>query len=1039
VALLFPGAHFVSAKSATAAALITTADRRELEAMASLRGLAVAGVSDEDLRSRLLLAEGLDASSVSQTTTEEDEEKESYTLHVLKADRMRKDGSTSLVTLLGSVSASFLLQGQESERLLSANKMVVDLDNSMLSAMGGVTYQDADKNAAVQSMKGEMITLDWNLSSLSVNEGTTQTNRKNSEDEEITFFTTGNNITYDTSQGGISFDHGYITNNQEHAYSSITAEKLVMMDNGDMVMQNAYLSLGRIPIIWVPYFFFPGSRMLGNPAIGQESERGWFVNTTFGIYGSDPSITSASSSSFTRLLETDDPDAARILDGPVYRTLRQGESLSPLQQWAKDTGSYLSLLADSYENSGLSVGVVTSNTLWNKKLTITGDGRLAVTEDGAESLTTSSSYPKTRYLLDSSLKFSASGLNLTLSLPLYSDPSVKRTYANRFTGFSLDHLAGATWPTDYTSDITSYTWKANLSFTLPEAKKTKLLDSLSISAAQASAVFTWRSLDSQYAYRVSSVTLPSFTASMGGTLFSTVKTPDSKKETTPPEQEQEPSPAEKPASEETADVTLQNLLKTAFRPTVSTRSTTTGTRYAKLTYSLNEQFTQSASSVSNQFDWDATHYLYSLTRGSLTFDSVVDPLLLTFTQTFTPSFTYTVDKSRETYRTLSFRVVSSTVSTIPVLGLTYSLTQQLYNYTESTTTDEVTTTDEAAFKFTSSYVTTHQIVLSKTIRMGSATLTPSATYVLPPLTQSLTPALAYRNGNLLLSSSFKFVQGDDGILARDLITAKLAYDGSVLDAAFTWNYQSDEYTEEDPWGPLDSTGSLFLSHWGLTVGGAYDYETRSSSGDFYFNSLSATAGIGPLKSTMTYVGSYDALEKSTLVTTVKLSDWKIRWWKRRCVLDLDLDSSLTINYLDPLATNFSITASVAFSLAELLDLKFYVTSGNNGFFTYYDDDGFSWKLMMEDLLRSFDIFGNGVHQTQFTMSKLGLELVHYMDDWTLNCKYTGSVVLSNNTYTWVPVVAVYLQWKTIPELKVDQNWTKTAGPAAWKSVSSSST
>jgi hypothetical protein len=54
-----------------------------------------------------------------------------------------------------------------------------------------------------------------------------------------------------------------------------------------------------------------------------------------------------------------------------------------------------------------------------------------------------------------------------------------------------------------------------------------------------------------------------------------VKTPDSKKETTPPEQEQEPSPAEKPASEETADVTLQNLLKTAFRPTVATRSATT--------------------------------------------------------------------------------------------------------------------------------------------------------------------------------------------------------------------------------------------------------------------------------------------------------------------------------------------------------------------------------------------------------------------------------------------------------------------------------
>jgi hypothetical protein len=148
-----------------------------------------------------------------------------------------------------------------------------------------------------------------------------------------------------------------------------------------------------------------------------------------------------------------------------------------------------------------------------------GDGRLAVTEDGAESLTPSSSYPKTRYLLDSSLKFSASGLNLTLSLPLYSDPSVKRTYANRFTGFSLDHLAGATGRR--TTPATSPAiLEGEPELHASRSEETKLLDSLSISAAQASAVFTWRSLDSQYAYRVSSVTLP-FHRVHGGTLFST--------------------------------------------------------------------------------------------------------------------------------------------------------------------------------------------------------------------------------------------------------------------------------------------------------------------------------------------------------------------------------------------------------------------------------------------------------------------------------------------------------------------------------------
>jgi hypothetical protein len=62
-------------------------------------------------------------------------------------------------------------------------------------------------------MQGEMITLDWNRSSLSVNEGTTQTNRKNIEDEEITFSPRKQYyLRYLT--GGISFDHGYITNNQ---------------------------------------------------------------------------------------------------------------------------------------------------------------------------------------------------------------------------------------------------------------------------------------------------------------------------------------------------------------------------------------------------------------------------------------------------------------------------------------------------------------------------------------------------------------------------------------------------------------------------------------------------------------------------------------------------------------------------------------------------------------------------------------------------------------------------------------------------------
>jgi len=1030
--ILVIGGIVVFASDETQIQLISNAQRWELEQMASLRGLSVKGVSDELLRKRLLQFEGLPDTVEPQESGSGEKRKDSYTLKVLQAWHLEKNGENSLVTLLGSVSASFLLNNEPNERILSSNKMLIDVDNTLLSAMGGVTYRDASDKAAVQEMEGDVITLDWNNSSLSINEGMTRTKRKNSDDEEIEFFTTGGNITYDTKQGGIYFTDGYITNNRENAYSSITAQKLAMMDNGDMVMKNAYLSLGRIPILWVPYFLFPGSRMIGNPAIGQESERGWFVNTTFELYGSDPAITSSSTSSFTRLLETDDTETVKIKDGPTYRKLKDGEELSPVEKWAKESGSFMSILGDSYQNGGLSMGVVTQNNLWGKKLSIIADGRLAATADGSDSITTSSKYPKTRYMVEDTLKYTSEFANMTIQMPLYSDPKVKRTYANRFTSFSIDHLMGAEWPTDYTSDVTSYTWKANLSLSLPSAWKSKLLDTLSVSSAQASAAYSWLFKDSTYAYRLSSVTVPDVTATMGGTIFDfsgETKADEQKKKT----EEQVDSTAQR---DEYADA----MLKDAYRAnTASSAGLSEKRRFAKLTYSLSEKLNQTAKSVSNTFNWDATHYLYSLLKGNMVLDTVADPLFFTLKETISPSYTYTEDMTKDTWKTRDFNIISATVASVPLLGLTYSLTEKMYSYTESTTTSAVTSVDENAFKFTTSYVTTHQLVLSKTIPTARGTFTPSMTYILPPLTQSLTPAFVYKIGKFTFTDSFKFVQDDDGILKHNLITSIVAFDGSVLDFTFKGTYQSDEYTASDPWGPFDSTGSVSLSKWGVTLGGSYDYTTRSTNGDYYFNALSSIVGYGPLKSTFTFIGPYDNLIKSTWVNSVNITNYTLRWWKNRCTLKLNLSSSLSINFINKFATTFSITAGLQFSIAEFLDVKFSVTSGNNGFFTYYDNGEFSWNLMLADLARSFDLFGGGVRRTQFNMSKLSLELVHYMDDWTLNCKYTGSVVLSNNKYSWVPVVAVYLQWKTIPELKVDQNWTKKSGSTVWSATSSSST
>ena len=70
-------------------------------------------------------------------------------------------------------------------------------------------------------------------------------------------------------------------------------------------------------------------------------------------------------------------------------------------------------------------------------------------------------------------------------------------------------------------------------------------------------------------------------------------------------------------------------------------------------------------------------------------------------------------------------------------------------------------------------------------------------------------------------------------------------------------------------------------------------------------------------------------------------------------------------------------------------------------------------------------------QTNFNIESVSIEFVHYMADWDLHVKYTASVLLSNGRYRFVPEFAVYLSWKTFPDLKVDQAWEDN-GSGVWQ-------
>ena len=1002
---------------------IEQATEGELTSMTKLRNLP-SGTAEE-MRSSLYAYHGIKNLSLEDGTSS----KQTYTLKILTADSVSNDRSlSSLVVLQGNAVVEFSLKDEKQVKQLSADRMVVDLENTLLIAFGDVFYDEGGTEESVQTITGDIVTLNWTSKALLVTGGTTTTERKNSEDEDVRFFTTGDLISYNGSGDGIFFDKGFITTNEKHAYSSITAESLGFLSGGDLLIRNAYLSIGRVPVFWVPAFFIPGVRMVGNPAIGFSSDRGMFLNTTFEMYGTYPDFKKAESSSFTSLL-SGEPDASFVPSGAIYRA-REGE-MTPFEKWTTDSGSYLVLMADSYQESGISIGMEAHHSFLEKKLVFDSDMRLAAHPNGTDTRLLYGDFPKVRMYGNNTVVLDTSWADLSITMPFFSDPRVRLVYGNRLTAFSFDSLFGKRqeFPSDFTSEVGSYTWKANGSFNFPTQAFGSFIKVAKISTLNASIDWQWgpdTNIPSLYSYRVQRLTMPELQATISGDLISWSRPLGQKKDGQP--KQSVPDTGNQGSS---GSFSLDDTLEKPYIPklTVRTKTVPTGLKQSiTLGYSVDEKLVYSAANLGDaNASWEQNKNIYTSTTPTLSLDMVFHPTYFTFNQKISSPFITSEDRTKTTYLTRQFQIISSTNASIPLIGLTYTLEGKLYTFRDSQSTPVSYDREESSFTFTKEHVTKHQLRLAKSFRVGEGTLSPTITATLYPLTQSLLPAIGYATGPWSLASSLKFVDRQ-GSLSPQLFSSSAKFTSPLVVISLSGTYDL-EYMGTDRWAPLTLSGSSLLQLFSKQYSIKESFSFIASSdlyGPNYFKDLTTTLSFPFITSTLVYAGPSDSLYAESLTTQVALKDLSYSYWKRRIQVKFGLDAKLNISFIDTYATSLSLTAKAGFSIAEFLDFSFSLTSSNRGFYRYYDSSGFSFPMMWEDLLKSFDLFGDGRYTTQFNMNSIAIELVHYMEDWSLNCKYTGSVVLSDNQYKWVPVVSVFLQWKTIPELKVDEKWTESS-------------
>lgn len=404
----------------------------------------------------------------------------SYTIRILSADDViYRDGE---VRLSGEVSLEFQDEDENIRRLFS-DVVDINTDENLIRSYGNVRLEDDNTLYTCDALS-----LSWNsMSVVSKNLVTKLSGQK------LEFFVTGDGFSTLPEDNFVFITDSILSTRETDPYFSIYSKQLSFVDS-DIMIRDAVLRMGRVPVLYLPFFFYPGTTLVFNPSIGLSSARGMFINTTYEVFGRYPGLDNKDE---REALFTD------LFSQGVSKTTKTGlfyTSEEKKLSWADRTGSFLSIFTDIYEKSGIASGYI-GLIRPSEEISVNLDGLLAY--DG-----------KLRYAFDTDVSLDKTDWGFDIRLPFYSDRSVRSDYLNRNTAFSLFSMLGSYQ--EFTKNISSKDDETELSFEGFYRFKGKT-NTTEISKLRLSAVYDYDSKSSSY--ELSSLVLPYVKLSTGGTAF----------------------------------------------------------------------------------------------------------------------------------------------------------------------------------------------------------------------------------------------------------------------------------------------------------------------------------------------------------------------------------------------------------------------------------------------------------------------------------------------------------------------------------------
>ncbi|MDA8424683.1 MAG: hypothetical protein M0Z80_00975, partial [Treponema sp.] len=304
------------------------------------------------------------------------------------------------------------------------------------------------------------------------------------------------------SKNVIVFDNGVITSSQSaDPHYSIRAAKVWILGDNEWAIADAVFSVGNVPVLWLPFFYYPGEEIVFHPVIGYRSREGEFVQTTTYLIGRKPQKEGTTG---ILSLSQQSQNGPMVLKGLF---LKRDDSAKAAAAASSDV---LKVMADAYSSLGVFTGVqgsfpkegAFSNIAFflglgfSRSIFLESNGYYSPYDAAAnyQSVWNSSRFVDLslpfRYGMDSSASFKSGVFNASYDLPLYSDPYFNYDFLNRSEDMDWTRLFSSSSSSSDTSSypavITGFSPKFDLNFTYQPAELQPWVSSISLTRFETS-------------------------------------------------------------------------------------------------------------------------------------------------------------------------------------------------------------------------------------------------------------------------------------------------------------------------------------------------------------------------------------------------------------------------------------------------------------------------------------------------------------------------------------------------------------------------